>query len=319
MDWLLPLREVLLFAVDAFPLMLAGLILLIAARWLFFWTTPLASDKEIVDHQNGAVGVVLAGYMLSVGLALTGALYGRGQGVVWETALEMLAQGAVVVVLLLLSIWINDKVILRSFSVVQEIREDRNLGAAFCVAGSCLASGLVLNGALSGYSLDFWSGLRDIGLYWLVGQALLALAGWVYHRLARYDVHHVIEYDDNAAAGLGFGGFLLALGIVVRASLVGAGKAPLVAELLSTLCMGLLGLLLLAAINSLTTRFVLPSANYEEEVEMKRNLAAAAVIVSMTLAVALVIAVPLQRRDVSSPASAPTGTSMEAADNPTGK
>ena len=118
----------------------------------------------------------------------------------------------------------------------------------------------------------------------------LALAGLVYHKLSRYDVHHVIQYDDNAAAGLGFGGFLLGLGLVVRAAMVGSGNFPLAGELLSTVCMGVLGLLLLSAVNTLTTLFVLPRVNYEVEVEMKRNLAAAAVIVSMSLAVALAIA-----------------------------
>ena len=295
MEMLSPVRDVLFYAFGSMPLVAAGIGLLIAARWIFVWATPLGSDDDVAS-ENTAVGVVFGGFMFSVGLAVAGCLFGRVPNEpVWIDALEMLVEGVVIIVLLLLSIWVNDVVILRSFSVVKEIREDRNLGAAFCVTGSCLASGLILNGALSGYSRGFWEGLRDISLYWFVGQGLLALAGFVYHRLARYDVHHVIQYDDNAAAGLGFGGFLLGLGLVVRASMVGSGNFPLAGELMSTVCMGVLGLVLLSAVNTVTTLFVLPRVNYEVEVEMKRNLAAAAVIASMSLALALAIAGPLQR------------------------
>ena len=314
MEMLLPVRDVLFYALGSMPLVIAGVGLLIAARWIFVWATPLGSDDDVISGENTAVGVVFGAFMFSVGLALAGCLFGRGpDDVVWVDALEMLAEGVLIIILLLLSIWVNDVVILRSFSVVKEIREDRNLGAAFCVAGSCLASGLILNGALSGYSRSVVEGLRDISLYWLVGQALLALAGLVYHKLSRYDVHHVIQYDDNAAAGLGFGGFLLGLGLVVRAAMVGSGNFPLAGELLSTVCMGVLGLLLLSAVNTLTTLFVLPRVNYEVEVEMKRNLAAAAVIVSMSLAVALAIAGPLQR-PINQSSTSPTPVATPSAD-----
>ena len=316
MEMLLPVRDVLFYAFGSLPLIAAGIGLLVAARWIFVWATPLGSDDDVVAGENTAVGVVFGGFMFSVGLAVSGCLFGRVPDVpVWVDALEMLVEGVLIIILLLLSIWVNDVVILRSFSVVKEIREDRNLGAAFCVAGSCLASGLILNGALSGYSSGIWEGLRDISLYWFIGQGLLALAGFVYHKLARYDVHHVIQYDDNAAAGLGFGGFLLGLGLVVRAAMVGSGNFPLAGELLSTVCMGVLGLALLSAVNTVTTLFVLPRVNYEVEVEMKRNLAAAAVIVSMSLALALAIAGPLQRPiNVLSPERTPATTTAGASE-----
>ena len=321
MEMLSPVGEVLFYAFGSMPLVAAGVGLLIAARWIFVWATPLGSDDDVVASENTAVGVVFGAFMCSVGVALAGCFFGRVPNEpVWVDALEMLAEGVLIIILLLLSIWVNDVVILRSFSVVKEIREDRNLGAAFCVAGSCLASGLILNGALSGYSRGLLEGLRDIGLYWVIGQGLLALAGVVYHKLARYDVHHVIQYDDNAAAGLGFGGFLLGLGLVVRAAMVGSGNFPLVGELLSTVCMGVLGLVLLSAVNTVTTLFVLPRVNYEVEVEMKRNLAAATVIVSMSLALALAIAGPLQRPiNPPSPAETPDTTTAGASDEAVNK
>ena len=102
--------------------------------------------------------------------------------------------------------------------------------------------------------------------------------------------------------------------------MVGSGNFPLVGELLSTVCMGVLGLVLLSAVNTVTTLFVLPRVNYEVEVEMKRNLAAATVIVSMSLALALAIAGPLQRPiNPPSPAQTPATTTADASDEAVNK
>ena len=51
---------------------------------------------------------------------------------------------------------------------------------------------------------------------------------------ASYDVHEVIGHDDNAAGGLSFGGFLVAVGIIMRVALAGAGS-NLIVETVTTL------------------------------------------------------------------------------------
>jgi uncharacterized membrane protein YjfL (UPF0719 family) len=142
----------------------------------------------------------------------------RGFGLVLRTAFALVLR---------LSIWVNDRLILYRFSLAREICQDKNLGAAFCLAGSCIACGLILNGVLVGYSKSFAYGLRDIVIFWLLGQAILVIGAFAYQRITKYDVHELIEYDDNVAVGIGFGAFLAGLGIVVRASLVGAGLASL--------------------------------------------------------------------------------------------
>ena len=203
----------------------------VLSRYLFLATTRFGGDEELHGKGNTAAGVVFGAYLLGVAVALEGTFFGWHQGgrpgvsggLLTRTA-ELLAEGLLIVVLLRMSIWVNDRFILRRFCVVKEVKEDRNLGAAFCLAGSSLAGGLILNGALSGFSAGFLVGLRDIILFWVLGQVALIGGGLLYEWITRYDVHRLIEYDDNAAVGVGFGGFLVGLGIIGRSAMVGAGR-----------------------------------------------------------------------------------------------
>ena len=290
--------DVLRHAAHAIPLVLSAIMILIFARCVFIWFSSYNLRDEIIANENTAVGVVFGGFIFSVGVAISATVFGHLDVDGWSAAGETLVEGVLIVVLLRLSVWVNDILILPKFSIDRELCEDQNLGVAYCVVASCLASGLILNGALSGFSDGgFYYGLLDVGIYWLVGQTLLVIAGRVYYRVSRYDIHHLIEYDDNVAAGLGYGAVLLALGIVLRATLVGAGKEVLVDELIATSVLGVLGIAFITGVNFLTTKWILPNASYEREVEMKSNLAASAVIAGMTIAAALVTSVAIQRHE----------------------
>jgi uncharacterized membrane protein YjfL (UPF0719 family) len=163
------------------------------------------------------------------------------------------------------------------------------------VAGSCIACGLILNGALVGFSKSFVYGLRDIAIFWVLGQVALVFGAFVYHRITKYDVHQLIEYDDNVAVGIGFGAFLGSLGIVVRASLVGAGLDSMTSELPRTLLLGSVGVLGVIAVNAVASLLVTARVSYEEEVEMHGNVAVSVVTAGASLAVAVLLATVIQR------------------------
>ena len=200
MDWSF-LTETVLHLLAGVPLFAAVLVVLIGGRFLILLTTPLELQEDLQNAGNPAASVLLGAFLLSAGIALTGTLFGRDEDSIPVATTKIVVEGTVALLLLRLSIWINDCFILRHFNVMKEIRTDKNLGTAFCVAGSCIASGLILNGALTGFSSSFLHGLRDIVIYWLLGQLMLTMGAFVYQRMARCDVHQLIEYDDNAAVG----------------------------------------------------------------------------------------------------------------------
>lgn len=277
------------------PSLATTLLLLIVARYVFLASAPFKTIPALLDDENPAIGVVFAAYLFGVAVALVGTMFGRGQEDAWGQVGKILVEGVLAIALIRISIWVNDRFILHRFCAAKEIRDDRNLGVAFCVAGSCIASGLILNGALTGFSRDFVYGLRDIVVFWLLGQVAFVFGGYVYHRITKYDVHQLIEYDDNVAVGIGFGSFLCSLGLVVRASLVGAGLDKLIQELPRTILLALVGVVSVIAMHMLVMRLVTGKTNYEDEVEMHGNVAVSIVAACASLAAAVLLASVLQR------------------------
>ncbi len=294
MDWN-TVKLILRHVAEGLPLFAAAVISLGLARLVFLRSTSFNSQAHLFDQPNPAYAVAFGGFLLGAGLALAGTFFGGREGGALEAAGKLLIEGVLVVALLRVSILINDRFILHSFSIAKEIGEDRNLGVGFCVAGSSIACGTILNGAMTGYSLDFLHGLRDIALFWTVAQLALVVACAAYRKSMRYDVHRLIEFDDNAAVGLGFGGFLVGMGIVLRSSLVHAGKGTLGAELAISALLALLGAGLLVTVNAVVLRLLFPKTSYQEEVEMNGNLAVAAVAACVTVAAALFLASIVQR------------------------
>ena len=291
-----PLQSAFQHVVQAAPVLLLLVLLLVVASQVFVRTLSFDPGEELVEKRNLAFGIVLAAFLASVGIALTGTLFLVRQdpslGALGEAAIE----GLVAIVLLRLSILVNDKLILSRFCIVKELKEDRNLGTAFCVAGSSLAGGVILSGALTGFSTSFGTGLRDIVIYWLIAQVLLVVGGLIHAQLARYDVHRLIEFDDNAAVGLDFGGYLLGIGIVLRAAIVGADmNANAGAEVLGSGTLAVLGLVIFSLLNHVVHLGILPRMSKDEEVEMNGNLAVSAVAFCATLALALLVGAAIQR------------------------
>lgn len=277
------------------PALGATIVVLIAARYFFPLCTPFRVSDDLLDAENPATGVVFGAYLLSAAFAIVGTHFGLGRTGTLLAAGEILVEGAVAVGLLGLGIVINDRLILYRFCIVKEIREDRNLGVAFCVAGSCIAGGLIMNGALTGFSKNFAYGLRDIVAFWLLGQAVLVCGAFLYHRFERYDVHELIEYDDNVAVGIGFGAFLVSLGLVVRGSLVGAGLESLGLELPRTLVLALVGIAGVIGLNVIATLLIAWNVRYEDDVEMHGNVAVSTVTACASVAAAVLIASFIQR------------------------
>ena len=294
MDWNTAIR-ILHHIGSGIPLFLAAIAALVLARFVFVRTTSFTADAELFDNPNPAYAIAFGGFLLGAGLALSGTFFGGREEDGLDAVAKLLVEGALVVALLRLSVLINDHFILGSFCITKEISEDRNLGGGFCVAGSSLACGVILNGAMTGYSRGFAQGLRDTILFWLVAQLALTLACAIYRKTMRYDVHRLIEYDDNTAVGVGFGGFLVGMGIVLRSALLHSGAGSLGSELVISGFLALLAAALLVSVNKLVLWLLFPRADYEDEVELNGNAAVAIVAAGAMIAAALFLASIVQR------------------------
>ena len=208
------LGEAGIYLVCAFALFWVG-------KLVYDWTTPsYRIQDELVERDNTALALALVGYFLGLVLAIGGVISGPSHGLE-EDLTDILIFGPLSIVLLNLSRLINDRLILHGFSIRDEIVRDKNAGTGAVLCGTYVATGLVLFGAVSGVSLVGWVGtVASVVVFWLLGQAVLVLAGLVYDWITPYDLHAEIE-RDNTAAGVGFAGALVGIGNVVGHAVAG--------------------------------------------------------------------------------------------------
>lgn len=276
----------LVLVVEKIPHFAVGLLLVFVGKLFYNLTTRYHIDREISDNKNDGVGISFAGYLLGIGVVIAAAARGSGDALATEL-INLVVVGIIAIFLLRLSSVINDRLVLHSFSIEREMVQNRSAGAGFVVGGMTVATGLMISGVMEGQSTNYLSLLRDIAVYWVVGQAILVLDGIVFQAITSYDVHDVIENDKNVAAGISFAGFLIAQGIIVRTAVVGAGS-DIGTEILISVMIAFCGLILLVIGRVIADRVFLPRAALSDEVKTNRNTAAAALAAVSFIVVALI-------------------------------
>ncbi|HEY9625171.1 MAG TPA: DUF350 domain-containing protein [Crinalium sp.] len=210
------MNPLLLNTFNQIALVIAELIVGFAVFWIGQFTYQkffrrIELNLELFVRDNPAVAIALVGYYLGLVTALAGVLDKIGN--TWqEQLLYLISYGAGVVVLMLVGAWVGDRFILRRCNTAREIREEQNVGAASAEAGVHVANGLILSAALAGESGGWLVAL----VCWLMGMGVLVLVGYVYPRVANYNVFGEICKRNNPAAGVALGGLLVATGNVVR-------------------------------------------------------------------------------------------------------
>ncbi|GAB6904584.1 conserved membrane hypothetical protein [Desulfosarcina cetonica] len=248
---------------------------------------PFDFDKELTDRDNPAFGIYFAGYIVGLTIALTGTLSGVGTDPA-NALIGIAINSLVAIVLMRLGTFVNDRFILYRFDDKKEIIDDRNAGTAFVYLGSFLATGLMINGILTGESASVLLMLRDVIIYWVVGQIILIIGGRVFQLISHYDVQAVIE-EDNVAAGICFGFFLAAQGAVARLALAGA-SSDILGELVTVAVYATLGTVLLCTGRYAADKVLLPASPLDQEIARDGNMAAAAVVAATFSAIAILLA-----------------------------
>jgi len=172
-------------------------------------------DEELTKHDNPALAISTAGYYLGIIIVFIGAFIGPSTTLLWDLLLVG-GYGLGGIVLLLLSRVVNKELILRGFSAEHELIEDQNPGAGAILFGSYVASALIVAGSIQGQG----GGPLTALAFYAIGQVALVVFTWLYDWMAPYSLLDEIE-KDNVAAGVGFGGALVAIGIIVMRAVSG--------------------------------------------------------------------------------------------------
>lgn len=208
----------------------AGAIVLIwfAKFMLTSFRRDLNIRTELTEHDNLAFALAIVGYFVAVLIVITSAIVGPSHGLV-QDLLALFFYGSIAILLLNLSAILNDKIILRNFSIRDEIFRDQNAGMGAIEAGNYIASALIVYGAVSGSGVDFFpelasgywiSGLITAVVFWAVGQLILVGFTRFYNRIVPFNIHDEIE-KDNVAVGVSYAGVLIAVGLLIGSGISG--------------------------------------------------------------------------------------------------
>lgn len=257
-------------------IILAFVIFYIGKRVYQLLNRDLDIKAELVDKDNLAFSIAHVGYFSGLLIAIGGAIVGPSNGLLIDM-IDILVYGLLAVILLNLSIWINDKFILRNFSLKKEIIEDENEGTGIIEGAVAVASGLIIFGAISGESGDMaWAhGIFTAVIFWAVGLFCLFITSLVYQKITPYDIHEQIE-KDNVAVGVGYAGAIVAIANLIRFALMGDFESWTMS--FSEIGFELvIGIILLPVMRFLTDKILLPGERLTDEIvnQEKPNVGAA--------------------------------------------
>ncbi len=268
----------LLFAVEV-------LLITFAAKKVDDWRTSAFDDDEQIAAGNIALGVRRAGFFLGGMLATAGALSGSSRGLAWDVvAVAVFSTAAYVALFLSRAICAR--------AILTGILDDAacaqgNVAVALVEFGLFVATGLVLNGALTGDDSNPWSGAAVFGLFFVIAQAVFVVLALVVRRLTPFDDERELK-RDNRAVGAEFAGLFVAIALVLRAALIGPSQG-LVADVSGFLVDALVGAVLLLLLQWLVRPLFLGRSGVAETLRAD-NLAAALALQALTIAFAVLLA-----------------------------
>jgi len=267
--------------------------ILIAVFFVIFFIGKLVHDllhreykltEELVEKDNPAMALAIVGYYFGLVLALGGIMTGPHTSIV-DDILDLFIYGGLAVILLNLSWFLCDKIMLYRFKMSDELVRDRNMGTGAVAFGVSVSSGLIIFGAVSGDGGTIWTASG----FWFLGQLILILAVGIYNLITPYNIHDEIE-KDNVAAGVSAAGILVAMGIIV--GLAAQGDFSSWAEdLPSYIAITVFGLIMLPVVRLLSDKILLPTVKLTDEIvgQETPNLGAAYIEAFSYIAAAFII------------------------------
>lgn len=206
-------------AVQSLIFIISSCVILYAAKYTFNWFSLFSIDSQV--RQNGYTpAIAFSGYFLGLIIVLTGAYLGPSLPSFLSDWLYFLSYALIGLVLMCVSGFLVDKVLLNQFECKQELLRDRNIGTAGVYFGAYVASGLIIAGSVNGE----YGGIPLTLMYYALGMFFMYAFIKVYDYLVPYSLHKEIE-RDNYAVGIALGGNLIAIGILLmRATLYSSAE-----------------------------------------------------------------------------------------------
>ena len=267
----------------------SGFIIFIIGKIAYKMLHPKINiQHELVEKDNFAFILSYVGYFTALLIAIGGAIVGESYGFITDIQ-HIFIYGIIAIVLLLISAWISNKVILNKFDLKKEIITDKNEGSGIIEAAIYIANGLILYGALVGESETLIVGISTFIIYWIIGNIVLVFASKIFISWMGYDIHAEIE-KDNVAAGISFSGAILAIGIITMNAILDP-FLDWTTTIIDISLQTVLGCLLLPIMRIFADKILLPGRKLTDEIinQEKPNIGAGLIEAFAYIASAILI------------------------------
>ena len=189
-----------------------------------------------------------------------------------------------VVIFLFITFEINDRIILRNVNNDEAVANG-NVAVGAVEFSTFVGTGIIMNGAFSGEGGGLWAA----GVFFILGQIALVIAFYLDAAISRRNIQEQIELKGNVAEGIDMAGILIAISIILRASIIG----PFTGWIPGLVGFGIylvLGLVALFIFKDLARKIFMPRVSYADEMDKQRNEAVAVLAACIQISVAVFIA-----------------------------
>jgi uncharacterized membrane protein YjfL (UPF0719 family) len=203
MEWQTTLQPIIFMS-------LATLGLLVVARIINQFVMSIHLTEALVQKDNPAVGIQIAGYIFGVLIVIASVVTGSGTGKVLTDAILVAVYGAAGIVLLGL-ISSSSLTLLLESGANESIRTG-NVAAGITAAGGYISTACVIAACVAG---DAEGGNAITSIIFLVlGQMSMLLITYLFRLLTAYDdVKEILS--GNIPAALSYAGVMIAVGLIV--------------------------------------------------------------------------------------------------------
>ena len=189
--------------------------MLFLSKVLFDRIAPFKVNEQIAQ-KNPTPIIAFSGYLVGIAFVLIGAFVGPASHSFKTDLLMYVLYALLGIVLVNLSGFITDKIMLNKFSTAKEMLEDKNIGTASVHAGFYLATGLIVAACVNGE----YGGLLSSIIYYLAGMIFLFIFLKIYDLTTPYSIHEEME-KDNYAVGIALAGNIVAIGLILMKATLG--------------------------------------------------------------------------------------------------
>ncbi|MFS1702800.1 DUF350 domain-containing protein [Alteromonas sp. AMM-1] len=271
-----------------------ALLLLLVMKWTNRSRTSVSVSDELGVKDNFAFGISIAGGMLSLCIVLS-SVVGRhvGQGYE-EAALGMLMFGFVGILLVKFGRFAHDKIVLDAVDTQHKI-SDRSVSVALVDASSVVASAIILRSMMEWVNGSDVNAIIAIVTGFLVVLTILLIMTRIYEiRYALQNQNHSFQSaleTGQLALAVQHAGNLLGVALVVSSAggLLEYNPEGYVSNITGWLVTSVGLALLLWMLVAFSKKMLLSGMNYQQEVDQQHNVGVAAVELTLSIGMALIV------------------------------